>query len=87
MPSIKENLNKLMGYTEVIIESKDLSDDELVQLSILNYGTILPNNVEPSIRKKLVSSGFLDNKGIVTEAGKKFLKDSKTIKRLQKIAD
>jgi predicted transcriptional regulator len=87
--SIQKHLNEMMGFEqeEVIVEQVAISDDELVQLSVINYGTILPNKVDPKIRKKLVSSGYIDNKGDVTNTGKAFLKDKKTIKRLSKIAN
>jgi hypothetical protein len=64
-----------------------LSDDELVQLSVINFGTLLPNKVEPKIRKKLEKYGYIEKTGKVTKLGKDFLKDSKTIKRLAKIAN
>jgi hypothetical protein len=76
-------------YFNYINEAKNstLSDDELVQLSVINYGTILPNKVEPQIRKKLEKLGYIEKSGKVTQLGKDFLKDSKTIKRLAKIAN
>lgn len=64
-----------------------LSDNELVQLSIINFGTILPNKVDVKIRKKLETSGYIEKTGKVTKLGKDFLKDTKIIKRLAKIAN
>lgn len=87
MPTIKEYLDVYMNKTEIITESKALDDDSLVQLSILNFGTILPNKVAPEIRKKLEKFGYLDNKGLITPEGKTYLKDKKTIKRLKDIAN
>lgn len=76
-------------YFRYVNEAKDgtLSDDELVQLSVINFGTILPNKVEPKIRKKLEKYGYIEKTGKVTQLGKDFLKDTKTIKRLAKIAN
>ena len=86
--TIQEYLNERMGITKgYVVESKDLTDNELVQLSVINFGTILPNKVESKIRKRLVEFGYLDEKGSVTKEGQKFLKDKKTIKRLADIAN
>ena len=51
-----------------------LSDDELVQLSIINFGTILPNKVEPKIRKKLEKSGYIE-KILIAKSSKIGLKN------------
>lgn len=76
-------------YFQYVNEASNgtLSDDELVQLSVINFGTLLPNTVEPRIRKTLEKYGYIEKSGKVTKLGKDFLKDSKTIKRLAKIAN
>ena len=86
--SIKHELDLLMGrLTESINNNKNLSDDELVQLSVLKFGTILPNKIDKNIKTKLFSLGFIDNKNQVTKKGELFLKDKKIINRLKDISN